>query len=91
MTDEEQLVLNFLKATPEAYYTRREIARRAVKRRVYDDNPHWPDAALSSLLARHIIEQNENDLYRMKQVEEDEKPSPTARPPSSTGPSPFQL
>ena len=66
MTDEEQLVVNFLQGSPEAFYARREIARRAVKRRVYEETPHWADAALASLLARGVIEQNESDLYRMK-------------------------
>ena len=69
MTDEEQLVVNFLKTSPETFHARREIARRAVKRRVFEENPHWPDAALSSLLARNVIEQNASELYRMKKDE----------------------
>ena len=69
MTDEEQLVVNFLKASPETFYARREIARRAVRRRIFEENPHWPDAALASLLARNVIEQNVSELYRMKKDE----------------------
>ena len=69
MTDEEQLVVNFLKASPETFYARREIARRAVRRRIFEENPHWLDAALASLLARKVIEQNVSELYRMKKDE----------------------
>jgi hypothetical protein len=67
VTDEQFLILNFLRSSPENYFARREIARRAVRRKVYDENHHWADAPLSLLLTEGLIEQNAAGLYRMKQ------------------------
>jgi hypothetical protein len=66
MTQEEQLVLNFLEASPESWFARREIARRAVKRRVYEEDRNWADNALSSLVAQRIVEQDANGLFRIR-------------------------
>jgi hypothetical protein len=76
MNEEEFIILSFLEASPETYYARREIARRAVKRKVYDENPHWADAALVALVDKRLVEQNESGLYRLKKedlFEEDGK------------------
>jgi hypothetical protein len=66
MTQEETLVMNFLKSSPETFFARREIARRAVKRNVFEENKNWADAALAALVAMKEIEQNESGLYRCK-------------------------
>ncbi len=66
MNEEEIIVLNFLRTSPETYFGRREIARRAVRRKVYEENPHWADAALVALVDNALIEQDENCLYRLK-------------------------
>ena len=50
MTYEEQLILSFLGGSPEAFFGRREIARKAVKRALYEQNQHWADAPLASLV-----------------------------------------
>jgi hypothetical protein len=44
---------------------RKEIARKAVKRTVFEENPHWADAPLASLLNQGIVEQNESAQYRL--------------------------
>ena len=67
ITEAEYTIINFLRASPETYYARKEIARRAVRRQEYEENPHWADAALEGLLLKAIIEKNENGLYRLKQ------------------------
>ena len=72
MTDSEFTILNFLQTSPESFFARREIARRAVKRQEYEENPHWADAPLAALLAIGEIEQNEVGLYRLKQPEPEE-------------------
>jgi len=66
MTDEQLLILNFLRSSPESYFARREIARRAVRRSVYDENQHRADAPLAQLVTEGLIEQNAAGLYRMK-------------------------
>lgn len=64
MTETEYIVIRFLEASPETYYGRREIARKAVKRTLYEENPNWADAALASLRARGLIEENDSGQYR---------------------------
>ncbi len=66
MTSDEQSIVAFLKGSPESYYARREIARRAVKRQVYEENPHWVDAPLAGLVDRGVVEKSEEGLYRLK-------------------------
>jgi hypothetical protein len=69
MTDEEIIILDFLKAAPETWYARKEIARKAVKRILFERNPHWPDAHLNALVARKLIEQNDSGYYKMMKDE----------------------
>ena len=69
MTDEEQLIMTFLNSSPETYFARREIARRAVRRQVYEENQHWVDAPLSSLVMQGMIEKNDSGQYRAKKDE----------------------
>ena len=69
MTEAENTVFLFLQTSPEAYFARKEIARRAVRRQIFEDNPHWADAAIAALLLRGAIEQNESGLYRIKKNE----------------------
>jgi hypothetical protein len=77
MTFEEQTILNFLGSSPETYFARREIARKAVKRSVYEENQHWADAPLASLLLRGVLEQNPEGQIRIKQGGEDESKPPS--------------
>lgn len=69
MTDAEMIVLGFLQTNAETYFARKEIARRAVRRQQYEDNPRWADAAIAALLLRGTIEQNESGLCRLKKSE----------------------
>ena len=69
MTDEEQQILTFLGTSPETYFARREIARKAVRRQVYEENQHWADAAIASLLLKGMIQQNDGGQLRLKQDE----------------------
>ena len=70
MTEAEFTIVNFLQSSPETFFARKEITRRAVKRQVYEGNPHWADAALAGLLLKSVIEQNAGELYRLKKGEE---------------------
>ena len=67
MNYEETAILNFLKGFADNYVARREIARKALKRAVYEDNPHWADAPLASLVDQHLVEQDESGHYRISQ------------------------
>jgi len=66
MTHEELTILNYLKDGTETYFARKEIARRAVKRVVYEENPHWADAPLASLLGQGLLEISDSGSYRIK-------------------------
>ncbi len=66
MTEEEILVLRFLQESPDAFFTRREIARRAVKRKVFEENPRWADAAIGALVGRGMIEEDASGRCRFK-------------------------
>jgi hypothetical protein len=69
MTYEETAIVNYLRGSPDDYVARREIARKAVKRAVFEENPHWADAPLSSLVDQRLVEQDGSGHYRMKQHE----------------------
>jgi hypothetical protein len=69
MTYEELAIMNFLKGSPESYVARREIARKALKRTIFEENPHWADASLGSLVDQRVVEQNESGHYRIKKYE----------------------
>jgi hypothetical protein len=66
MNEDETIVLRFLEAAPETFFARREIARKAVKRTVFEENPNWVDAPLTGLVSQRLIEQNDSGHYRFK-------------------------
>jgi hypothetical protein len=69
MSYEEFAIMNFLKGSPDDYVARREIARKALKRTVFEENPHWADAPLASLVDQGFVEQNESGHYKMTKYE----------------------
>jgi hypothetical protein len=69
VTHEERAIMSFLLGCGDTYATRREIARKALKRQVFEENPHWADAALSGLMDRRQLEQNDSGHYRIKRFE----------------------
>jgi hypothetical protein len=69
MTYEQIAIMNFLKGSPDSYVARREIARKALKRTVFEENPHWADAPLTSLVDQRLVEQNESGHYKIKKGE----------------------
>ena len=67
MNDEKSIIINYLKCSPEAWFGKKEIARRAVKRKVFEENPRWADEPLAELIAQHIVEENKDGQVRLKQ------------------------
>ena len=66
MSDEEYAIWLYLSGNPESAFSRREIARRAVKRVVFEENPRWVDEPLNALVARSVVEVNEDGHYHIK-------------------------
>ncbi|MCX6894569.1 MAG: hypothetical protein NTZ16_03500 [Verrucomicrobia bacterium] len=54
-----------MQATPESWYSRKEISRRAVSRQEFEENPQWATSALAGLLNDGVIETNPAGLYRI--------------------------
>ena len=69
MTYEESAIVSFLAGSPDCYVARREIARKALKRTAFEENPHWADAPLASLVDQGLVEQDESGHYRIKRYE----------------------
>jgi len=74
MTNEETTILDFLMAYPESAFSRKEIARKAVRRSVYEENQRWADAPLTALVARKHVEIDDRGYYKYRKpdLEEDE-------------------
>ena len=66
MNDEQIIIINFLKTSPGTWFGKKEIARRAVKRKVFEDNPRWADEPLADLLAKKVIEESRDGQVRFK-------------------------
>ena len=69
MTYEESAIVNYLQGSPDTFIARKEMARKAVRRQVYEENPHWIDAPLTSLLNQGVVEQNDSAQYRLRKSE----------------------
>jgi hypothetical protein len=65
MTSVEMEIVQFLKCSRSAFFARKEIARRARSRNDFEENPHWADAPLGSLVAQNVVEQNDNGHYKL--------------------------
>jgi hypothetical protein len=66
MTSEEIAIMNFLGGMPDLFAARREIARKALKRTIFDENPRWADAPLASLVDQGVVEQDDSGHYRIR-------------------------
>ena len=66
MTTEETVILTFREESPETWFSRREVARKAVRREEYEENRNWATGAFSSLMARGLIEENEGGNIKFK-------------------------
>ncbi len=67
MTTEEMEILQFLKQTPDTYYARKEICRKARSRDDYEANPHWAAAPLNNLVALGHVVQNPSGHYKLSE------------------------
>lgn len=67
MTPQTQPILDFLRANPDTYFSRKEICKKAIHRDEYEANPHWAIAPLAGLVEQGQVEQSEAGHYRIKQ------------------------
>ena len=59
-------ILEYLKGSPETFFSRKEIAKRAVHRTVYEENPQWCVQPLHALVEKGLVEQGDGGHYRLK-------------------------
>ena len=67
MNDHQIIIMNFLQCSPETWFSKKEVARRAVKRKVFEDNPHWADEPLAQLVGQHLVEETQDGHVRLAQ------------------------
>ena len=73
---EGQLIVVFLKATPKAFFSAREIARKAGQKGQFRENPDWAKPILFKLAAEDIIQTDGFGHYGIApEREEAEHPS----------------
>jgi hypothetical protein len=63
MTAVEMEIIEYLKQSPDAFFNRKEISRRARGRSDYEADPQWAAAPLASLVAQKYVVQNESGHY----------------------------
>jgi hypothetical protein len=66
MNHDEYVILQYLRASPESLFTRKEICRKAVRRTVFEENPRWAETPLAALVGQGLVEVDENGYYRLK-------------------------
>jgi len=67
MTTEEFEIVAYLKQAPDAFFSRKEISRKARRRDEFEENPHWAAAPLNSLVLQGVVEQNANGHYKLSE------------------------
>jgi hypothetical protein len=62
---EALLIVNFLKTAPEAFFSERQIARKAGQKGQFRDNPDWAKPILFRLVNEEIIQTDAFGHYRI--------------------------
>jgi len=70
---EAQLIVNFLKTAPEAFFSQREIARKAGQKGQFRANPDWAKPILFRLANEDIIQTDAFGHYRIAPEREQAK------------------
>ena len=66
LSEEERLILLFLKQAPKSFFTATEIARRAAGRKRFEEDPRWAVPALLRLRDRKLVEMDADGRYRLQ-------------------------
>ena len=67
MNEDEGLILAFLRSNPESAFGRKEIARKASSRAIYEETPRWADAPLNALVDKKLVVVDDSGHYRFNQ------------------------
>jgi hypothetical protein len=62
---EQQLVLNFLRSSPETAFGAMEISRRAGNRKQFEKDPRWAVNCLRYLVDMKLVERDNQGHYKL--------------------------
>lgn len=65
MTSEERDIYQYLLSSPRAFFSAREIARRAAGKRRYQEEPNWAKPVLPGMVEKGLLERNEAGHFRV--------------------------
>ena len=71
---EEQDIIRYLQAAPKAFFSARDICRRAGGKKIFRGQPYWARPLLPRLVEKGIIETDAAGHFRIKQLQKDERP-----------------
>jgi hypothetical protein len=61
---EQQQVLNFLRCSPESWFSAMEVSRRAGSRKQFEEEPRWAINCLRYLVDMKLVERDSQDHYK---------------------------
>ncbi len=64
-SDEDRDILDYLRTSPENFFSPREICRRAGGKQKFQENDRWALPVLSRMMMMKLIETNGNGHYRI--------------------------
>jgi len=70
MTSEERDIYYYLKASSRAFFSAREIARRAAGKKTYQETPNWAKAVLPGMVEKGYLEMDSSGHYRIRRKDE---------------------
>ena len=70
LNPEQQQVFNFLKGSPDTWYSAMEVSRRAGSRKQFEEEPRWAINCLRYLLDMKLAERDSQAHYRFASPDE---------------------
>ena len=70
MTFKEREIVYYLKASPQAFFSAREIARRAAGKKTYQESPNWVKAVLPRMVEKGMLGMDSAGHFRIKRADQ---------------------
>jgi hypothetical protein len=71
---EQQQVLNFLRSSPDTFFSAPEISKRAGNRKQYEKDPRWAHNCLRYLIDLKLVERDGGGHYKLAGPKRSEGP-----------------
>jgi hypothetical protein len=72
MTSEERDIYHYLMTAPKAYFSSKEIARRAAGKKTFQESPQWAKPFLPRMVEKGVLEMDGAGHFRIKSKMETE-------------------